>query len=54
MTTPGRKDILHILAELSQWCPEVRFGQSIANLSYLAKGPTNKHLEKRRNQASAA
>ena len=70
MTTQVRKDILHILAELSQCCPEVRFGQLIANLSYMAKGPTNeaiwdvedeqlleaarKHLEERRNRASAA
>ena len=70
MTTQVRKDILHLLAELSQCCPEVRFGQLIANLSYMAKGPTNeaiwdvedeqlleaarKHLAERRDQASAA
>ena len=70
MTTQVRKDILHVLAELSQCWPEVRFGQLIANLSYMAKGPTNgaiwdveddefleaarRHLEERRNQASAA
>ncbi len=70
MTTQVRKDILHVLAELSYCCPEVRFGQLIANLSYLAKGPANeaiwdveddefleaarKHLEERRNEASAA
>ena len=41
MTTPVRKEILHVLEELSQRCPEVRFGQLIVNLSYLAKGPTN-------------
>ena len=41
MTTPVRKEILHILEELSHRCPEVRFGQLIVNLSYLAKGPTN-------------
>ena len=40
MTTPVRKEILHVLEELSQRCPEVRFGQLIVNLSYLAKGPT--------------
>ena len=44
MTTQVRKDILHILAELSQCCPEVRFGQLIANLSYMAKGPTNEAI----------
>ncbi|MGH9782555.1 MAG: hypothetical protein ACRD88_00070 [Terriglobia bacterium] len=70
MSTQVRKDILQILAELSQCCPEVRFGQLIANLSYMAKGPTNeaiwdvedeqllevarKHLEERRGEASAA
>jgi hypothetical protein len=58
--------MLHILSELSECCPEVRFGQLIANLSYLAKGPTNeaiwdledeellaaarKHLKERRNK----
>lgn len=40
MTTPVRKEILHVLEELSRRCPEVRFGQLIVNLSYLAKGPT--------------
>ena len=25
-------------------CPEVRFGQLLANLSYLAKGPTNEAI----------
>ena len=66
MTTQVRQEILHILSQLSECCPEVRFGQLIANLSYLAKGPTNeamwdledeellaaarKHLEDRRNK----
>jgi hypothetical protein len=70
MTTQVRKDILHTLSELSEFCPEVRFGQLIANLSYLAKGPTNeaiwdvedeellaaarKHLEERRNKEASA
>ena len=70
MTTQVRKDILHTLSELSELCPEVRFGQLIANLSYLAKGPTNealwdvedeeflaaarKHLEERRNKEASA
>jgi hypothetical protein len=40
MTIQVKEEILHILAELSECCPEVRFGQLIANLSYLAKGPT--------------
>jgi hypothetical protein len=70
MTTQVRKDILHIVAELSECSPEVRFGQLIANLSYLAKGPTNeaiwdvedeellaaarKHLKARRNTEVSA
>jgi hypothetical protein len=70
MTTHVRKDILHIVAELSECSPEVRFGQLIANLSYLAKGPTNeaiwdvedeellaaarKHLKERRNTEVSA
>jgi hypothetical protein len=44
MTTQVRQEILRILEELSDCCPEVRFGQLIANLSYLAKGPTNEAI----------
>lgn len=70
MTTQVRQEILHLLEELSDCCPEVRFGQLIANLSYLAKGPSNeaiwdvedeellaaarKHLAERRDQRSSA
>ena len=70
MTTQVRQEILHVLEELSNCCPEVRFGQLIANLSYLAKGPTNeaiwdvedeellaaarKHLEERLSRQSSA
>ena len=59
-----------MLAELSRCCPEVRFGQLIANLSYMARGPSNeaiwdveddkfleaarRHLEERRKEPSAA
>jgi len=38
MTTSTRSDLLFVLAELSAACPEMRFGQLIANLSTLAKG----------------
>ncbi len=41
MTTQVRQEILHVLEDLSNCCPEVRFGQLVADLSYLAKGPTN-------------
>ena len=44
MTTQVREDILQLLAKLSEYCPEVRFGQLIANLSYLAKGPSNEAI----------
>jgi hypothetical protein len=33
-----RREILRLLAELSDAAPEVRFGQLVANLSYLARG----------------
>jgi hypothetical protein len=38
MTTSTRQELLTVLAELSAACPEMRFGQLIANLSTLAKG----------------
>jgi len=44
MTTQVRQEILQVLSELSESCPAVRFGQLIANLSYLAKGPTNEAI----------
>lgn len=70
MTMQVRQELLHLLEELSECCPEVRFGQLVVNLSYLAKGPTNeaiwdvedeellaaarRHLEERKNQAASA
>ena len=70
MTTQVRKEILHTLRELSECSHGVRFGQLVANLSYLAKGPTNeaiwdvedeellaaarKHLEERRKKEVSA
>jgi hypothetical protein len=39
MTDSVRRDLLHALEELSQACPEYRFGQMIANLAFLAQGP---------------
>ena len=38
MTNPIRGELLSILAELSAACPEMRFGQLIANLATLARG----------------
>lgn len=44
MSTHTRQEILQVLTELSAYCPEVRFGQLIVNLAYLAKGPTNEAI----------
>ena len=44
MTSPLRKQILQELESLSELTPDVRFGQLIANLSYLAVGPTNEAI----------
>ena len=44
MMYPVRQEILRVLADLSVYCSEVRFGQLLANLSYLAKGPTNEAI----------
>jgi hypothetical protein len=34
-----KQEILRVLSELVEQCPEVRFGQLIVNLSYIARGP---------------
>lgn len=44
MITPQRAEILRLLEQLSQLAPDVRFGQLVANLSYLAVGPTNEAI----------
>ena len=38
MTSSVRQELLSVLDELSSACPEMRFGQLIANLSTLARG----------------
>ncbi|PWT84145.1 MAG: hypothetical protein C5B58_05200 [Acidobacteria bacterium] len=40
MINSTRLEILQSLKELSELTPDVRFGQLIVNLSYLAIGPT--------------
>lgn len=40
MITPQRQEILRLLERLSELTPDVRFGQLIANLSYMAVAPT--------------
>lgn len=44
MMHPVRQEILRVLTDLSVCCPEIRFGQLLANLSYLAKGPSNEAI----------
>ena len=38
MISTVRQELLGVLTELSAVCPEMRFGQLIANLSTLARG----------------
>jgi len=40
MTNETRRELLRVLDELSAQFPDVRFGQLLANLATLAKGPT--------------
>jgi hypothetical protein len=35
-----KRDVLRVLAEMVEHCPDVRLGQLIVNLSYIARGPT--------------
>ena len=44
MIDETRLEILRSLGRLSELTPDVRFGQLIANLSYLAIGPTNEAI----------
>ena len=44
MLVQMKAELLAMLAELGAWCPEMRFGQLIANLSTVAKGPSSEGL----------
>ncbi|MBC7818890.1 MAG: hypothetical protein IAG10_18540 [Planctomycetaceae bacterium] len=44
MIDPTRQEILRLLEQLSELKPEVRFGQLIANMAFLAAGPWNETL----------
>ena len=44
MINPVRQEVLKALAEISELAPEVRLGQLIANLSYLARGLSNESI----------
>jgi hypothetical protein len=44
MINSTRDEAIRVFAELSELCPEVRLGQLMANLSYLARGATNESI----------
>jgi hypothetical protein len=44
MIDPVRQEMLDQLQRLSELAPDVRFGQLIANLTFLAAGPWDEHL----------
>jgi len=44
MIEPTRHNILRDLERLSELAPDLRFGQMIANLAFLATGPWNETL----------
>ena len=39
-----KREILRALSELVDYCPDVRFGQLIVNLSCIARGPTREAI----------
>ncbi len=44
MMSPARKEVLRLLEQVSELAPDLRFGQLVANLSYMAIGPTNEAI----------
>jgi hypothetical protein len=44
MMSPTRREVLDILAELSELAPDIRLGQLVANLSYLGRGHSNESI----------
>ncbi len=44
MIEPTRQEILERLARLSELAPDMRFGQLIANLAFMAAGPWDQAL----------
>ncbi len=44
MIEPTRQEILTRLGRLSELAPEMRFGQLIANLTFMAAGPWDQNL----------
>jgi hypothetical protein len=44
MINPVRQEVLQVFVELSELVPEVRLGQLMVNLSYLARGLSNESI----------
>jgi hypothetical protein len=44
MIDPVRQEILHQLGRLSEFAPDLRFGQMIADMAFLAAGPWDQTL----------
>ncbi len=44
MTDPTRRELLTRLERLSELAPDLRFGQLIANLAFMAAGPWDQTL----------
>ncbi|MEX2140835.1 MAG: hypothetical protein WD894_16345 [Pirellulales bacterium] len=44
MINPVREQVLQVLAELSKVAPEIRLGQLLVNLSYIARGLSNESI----------
>jgi hypothetical protein len=44
MIEPTRNEILSRLSRLSELAPDLRFGQLVANLAFIAAGPWDKTL----------
>ena len=44
MMVAQRTNVLHVLHELCELTPDVRFGQLIVNLSYLARGMAHESI----------
>ena len=44
MISPVRQQVLRLLEQLSELTPDVRFGQLIANLAFMAAGPWDQTL----------
>ena len=44
MIDPTRRNVMRELERLSELAPDLRFGQMVANLAFLAAGPWNETL----------